>query len=185
MNLGSPAKADFVPFTTAEHIQQINDIDQRVTTLLQSVGHALKLLTASKLQSSSATDAKDRREEFRNATNTFLKTLHAVDIGLQRQIMSLEEESIIPPETPKARERAARAGVDSSGPADKEIVGINDGGMGKLDVGWLNSRGGRVERSMEADLWSSAKSFLETVDLEGGVLKPKNSKRDEDHDMDT
>lgn len=38
---------------------------------------------------------------------------------------------------------------------------VEEGGMGKLDIGWLNSRGGRVERDMEAELWGRARAFLE------------------------
>jgi hypothetical protein len=35
------------------------------------------------------------------------------------------------------------------------------GNVGSLDVGWLNSRGSKVERDMEAELWGKAKDFLE------------------------
>lgn len=37
------------------------------------------------------------------------------------------------------------------------------GGLGKLDVGWVNSRGSRIERDMESELWDGARKFLEGV----------------------
>lgn len=42
-----------------------------------------------------------------------------------------------------------------------------EGGMGKLDIGWLNSRSGQVGRDMEAELWDKAKVFLEGVEGDG------------------
>ena len=48
---------------------------------------------------------------------------------------------------------------------EKEI----EGGTGKLDIGWLNSRSGKVGRDNEAELWKKARTFLEGINLEGGV----------------
>jgi hypothetical protein len=53
--------------------------------------------------------------------------------------------------------------------------------MGKLDIGWLNSRSGRVGRDMEAELWERAREFLEGV--ENGTKEMKD--QDGDHDMGT
>jgi hypothetical protein len=53
--------------------------------------------------------------------------------------------------------------------------------MGKLDIGWLNSRSGRVGRDMEAELWERAKGFLE------GLEKGENNgtdEKDQDGDLD-
>jgi len=62
-------------------------------------------------------------------------------------------------------------------PEEKDIVSVNEGAMGKLDLGWLNSRAGRVDRAMEAELWSKARAFLED---ETGENRTKPS---DDHDM--
>lgn len=59
---------------------------------------------------------------------------------------------------------------------------IADGGMGKLDIGWLNSRSGRVGRDMEAELWEKARMFLEG--LEKGKSNGAEQKADDDHDED-
>jgi len=32
-----------------------------------------------------------------------------------------------------------------------------------LDIGWLNSRSGRVEKELEAELWTKANLFLEEL----------------------
>lgn len=40
--------------------------------------------------------------------------------------------------------------------------------LGKLDIGWLNSRSGRVGRDMEAELWEKARIFLEERKEAGG-----------------
>ena len=112
-----------------------------------------------------------------------MKTLQAVEVQLERHILGLEEETVIPKDPPKPRERGLtveeeqrRLGAMGK-PEEKDIVSINEGAMGKLDLGWLNSRAGRVDRGMEAELWSKARRFLED---EAGKGITKESK---DHDM--
>lgn len=34
------------------------------------------------------------------------------------------------------------------------------GGLGNLDIGWLNSRNDNVDKEMEAELWKKASTFL-------------------------
>ena len=53
-----------------------------------------------------------------------------------------------------------------AGEKEKEV----EGGTGKLDIGWLNSRSGKVGRDNEAELWGKAREFLEGVrrDLDEG-----------------
>ncbi|KAG9231082.1 mediator complex, subunit Med11, partial [Amylocarpus encephaloides] len=148
------------PFTKAERIQQLNDIDKSVKQLLESVGLALKTLsnTQSSLQTS------ERQEAFQSSSNTFLKTLQSVDIGLKRQIWGLEEAAIIPADKAKVKtkpseEQEVRQMGGNRATASSEPL-LVEGGMGQLDIGWLNSRSGRVERDMEAELWAKAREFL-------------------------
>lgn len=52
-------------------------------------------------------------------------------------------------------------------------VDRGEGGMGRLDIGVLNSRGNKVERGMEGELWERGRRFLEAeggedVEMEGG-----------------
>ncbi len=61
---------------------------------------------------------------------------------------------------------------------------LADGRMGKLDIGWLNSRSGRVGRDMEAELWGKARTFLEG--LETGVSNGRGETVDDgDEEMGT
>lgn len=88
-----------------------------------------------------------------------------VDVGLKRQIWALEEADIIPAEKAKAKQKEEpvfkMGGNKASQAAEPPPV---EGGMGKLDIGWLNSRSGQVGRDMEAELWEKAKVFLEGVE---------------------
>ena len=54
--------------------------------------------------------------------------------------------------------------------------------MGKLDIGFLNTRSGRVGRDMEAELWEKARSFLENLETEkpGGDVQATDKDGDED-----
>ncbi|TVY60907.1 hypothetical protein LSUE1_G008147, partial [Lachnellula suecica] len=140
----------FKAFTKAERIQQLNDIDKSITQLLQSAGLALKTLTDTQSAPS------QRRTAFQDSSETYLKTLQKVDIGLKRQIWGLEEAGIIPADKAKGKEKEgkdlfAAGGKKQDGKVVEGVVA--EGGMGKLDIGWLNSRSGRVERDMEAELW--------------------------------
>lgn len=86
------------------------------------------------------------------ATNGFLEKLQKIDIGMKRQIYGLEEANIISADKPKMG--GARQGDSNSGA----------GSVGKLDIGWLNSRSGRVGRDHEAELWAKSLEFLKRIE---------------------
>lgn len=112
---------------------------------------------------------------------------------LERHITGLEEELIIPKDAPRPGGKAAgvgltveeeqrRLGAMGTGreaEEKKDIVSVNEGAIGKLDLGWLNSRAGKVDRGMEAELWKAAKTFLE--EETGDANETTNGI--EDHDM--
>jgi hypothetical protein len=104
-----------------------------------------------------------------------LKTLQSIDVGLHRQIYGLEEAGIIP------AEKVEKPKKDGKTSTAAESAGADVASMGKLDIGWLNSRSGRVGRDMEAELWERARGFLEGV--ENGTSEMKD--QDGDHDMGT
>jgi hypothetical protein len=171
----SPA---FKPFTKAERIQQLNDIDkvstvqfveptailthlQSITQLLQSAGLALKTLTST--QETLTPAPSDRRAAFESASNSYFQALQTVDVGLRRQIIGLEEADIIPADRVKGKGKESQdpfAGGKSGAGTDQAA----EGGMGKLDIGWLNSRSSRVGRDMEAELWEKARRFLDGLE---------------------
>ena len=159
------------PFTIEENIQQLNAIDNSVVQLMNHTATALKALTVSTSSSASSApappatdpaapvdkpplDAAAQKQAFRDATNSFLDTLHSVDVRLKRQILALEEAGIVnlsnvPRQDPQG------------GPAKVSLRPNGVGAVGNLDVGFLNSRGARVERDMESEVWGKAREFLE------------------------
>lgn len=154
------------PFTVQENIRQLNDIDQSIVQLMNHTATALNAFTVS--SSSTPADATKseaetsaQKEALNTATDSFLEILHSVDVKLKRQIMALEEAGIVNLANAPKQEPGA-ASVKAS------LKPNGMGSVGNLDVGWLNSRGSRVERDMEAELWAKAREFLEK---EGDKLK--------------
>lgn len=119
--------------------------------MLHSAGLAIKTLT---MYQTDSTTAEDRPQSFTDATNTYLEGLHSVDVRLKRQIYGLQEAGIIA----KAKESSSRS--DGQNPDTSRVGGDNVA----LDVGWLNSRSGKVGRDMEAELWAKARTFLEVLE---------------------
>jgi hypothetical protein len=91
-------------------------------------------------------------EAFKSATDSFLTTLHSIDVRMKRQIMALEEAGIV------NLANEPRQGPNGGTKASLKPNGL--GTVGGLDVGWLNSRSTRVEREMEGEMWQEAKDFL-------------------------
>lgn len=87
-----------------------------------------------------------------------------MDVGLRRQIWGLEEANIIPAEKAKPKVRPGKDVFAGANAASAVEPATTEGGMGKLDIGFLNSRSGRVGRDMEAELWEKARAFLEGLE---------------------
>jgi hypothetical protein len=152
---------------------------QSITELLKSAGLALKALSAS--QYTPDTPIDDRKEAFKSASESYLNTLQSIDIGLKRQILGLEESDILP--TDKAKKDKQINEFGKTAPVGETTIA--DGGMGKLDIGWLNSRSGRVERDMEAELWEKARTFLERLEKGRSDGNGQRVEGDCDEDMGT
>ena len=136
--------------------------------MLKSAGSAIKALvpispTASGEDFSDMTPTIDQQKEyFSKATTDYFGRLYSLDVGLRIQIRALEEARIISAEAAK-REQA------TSGDGNSEAVAapfatksslVTGGGLGNLDVGWLNSRNDHVGKQMESDVWRQASEFL-------------------------
>lgn len=149
------------PFTIEENIEQLNSIDKRIVDLMKHASTALNSLTTPALSAETAEpvanlDPAAQKAAFKAATDSFLTTLHSVDVHLKRQIMGLEEAGIINLVSAERQQQGPNV------PPTKASLKPNGVGMvGNLDVGWLNSRSTRVERDMEAELWENAKNLLE------------------------
>ena len=184
-------ESTFKPFTKAERIRQLNDIDKSIASLLRSAGLALQTLGS--VKSSDMSDGlQDKRQQFQDRSNDFLRTLQSVDIRLRRQIDGLEEAGIIPagPTSAKPKPKEAsgasmgagmaglQAGQSAVGGDKGERLTVAEGQMGKLDIGWLNSRSGSVDRNMEAELWQKARTFMEKVTKEEAARGGADSTED-------
>lgn len=78
-----------------------------------------------------------------------------------------------------AKESPSRS--DGQNPDTSRVAGDNVA----LDVGWLNSRSGKVGRDMEAELWAKARGFLEALEAKksNGRGHGGSEGGDEDWDM--
>lgn len=159
MNEDQPRNQE--PFTVEENIQQLNSIDTNIVQLMNHTATALNALTTPSSSAPNPTadgtkpnlDSAAQKEAFRSATDSFLTTLHSIDVKMKRQVLALEEAGIVNLSNPQRQ--------DPNTPAKSSLRPNGVGAIGNLDVGWLNSRGTRVERDMEAELWSKARGFLE------------------------
>ena len=113
---------------------------------------------------------EQHKNTFSIATAQYFSLLSSIDIRLRRQIYALEEAEIISTEAPAKDSHSnpslsAAFGGGQSGastlqtPTEKSIASTA-GGLGNLDVGWLNSRNDNVGKDMEAELWAKAHEFV-------------------------
>ncbi|EPE07818.1 mediator complex protein [Ophiostoma piceae UAMH 11346] len=150
------------PFTLAERFEQLDAIDNDIISLLSLANDTLRplskpiavagadLSTVPKdFSNPDAIDTEAQVSAFRDAMDGFLTTLHSVDVRLKRQIWALEEDGII-----SLKEAKTTGGT-------LEPNGVGD--IGKLDVGYLNSRSSKVDRDMESELWLRLRTSLEKM----------------------
>ncbi|KAL8672947.1 MAG: hypothetical protein Q9168_002622 [Polycauliona sp. 1 TL-2023] len=160
--------------SAAGRITQLGEIDRDVAELLRSAGLAIKTLTSTEPdadgnQLSQSRTIQQRQQDFATASSRYFSLLSSIDVRLRRHISALEDAEITPSET---------AAKDSQSTKDMSAVNIpmstglpprpgrdtiTNGGMGNLDVGWLNSRNNNVGREMEASLWKDAHDLVETT----------------------
>ncbi|MCJ1261962.1 hypothetical protein MMC22_001831 [Lobaria immixta] len=177
-----------ISFTSSDRIKQLNEIDKDVAQLLHSAGLAIKALTKHDDRPSQSRSIEQQKEDFTTAASQYFSLLSSVDVRLRRQIYALEEAEIIPAEAATKEQPtnlvvpsglAAQANIPNT-PATKQVAASKStstgGGLGALDVGWLNSRNDNVGKEMEAELWGKAKDFVKSLEEE------KNS-HDEDIDL--
>lgn len=120
---------------------------------------------------------EQQKESFTAATSSYFTLISSLDVRLRRQIYALEEADVLPADTSSKESQrnlavpsgtSATAGGSNGAPSRLTGSGkgaITGGGLGCLDLGWLNSRNDRVGKEMEAELWDHAQRFVQ--DLEG------------------
>lgn len=145
---------------------------------MESAGLAIKALTTNSSVSAerwpmATRSIKDQKEEFKVATSQYFSLLSSIDVRLRRQINALEEADIIPAEaaskdaqnTSNLTSAFATLGGGASvkGTSGSKQTNSN-GGLGNLDVAWLNSRNDKVGKEMDAELWEKAKAFVTSLE---------------------
>lgn len=150
------------PFTVEENIRKLNEIDRSIVQLMNHTSTALNAVSMATTTRGEQPEnnSETKKDSLHSATDSFLETLHSVDVTMKRQIMALEEAGIVNLSGPSKQEPGNTAIKPSLQPNGM-------GSVGNLDVGWLNSRGAKVEREMEAELWQGARSFLEKEEGKG------------------
>ncbi len=147
---------------------------------MQSAGLAIEALT--KPTASAPTEGlpsqpipkEQRQESFTVATSQYFTLLSSVDVNLRRQIYALEEAEILPAEAvtkepptslavpSAAHAHSQNASLSRIGGGNKVV--IVGGGLGNLDVGWLNSRKDNVGKELNAELWKEAERFVHKLE---------------------
>ncbi|KAL8952732.1 MAG: hypothetical protein Q9222_001381 [Ikaeria aurantiellina] len=160
--------------SASERIAQLNELDKDVAKLLHSAGLAIKTLTPAQLegdegQNIQTSSIEQRKASFVATSSQYFSLLSSIDVRLRRHIAALEDADIIPAEA-ATRDRTINSDpstgstTTSNLPLSRQGMGNRDavlnGGLGNLDVGWLNSRNNNVEKEMEAELWEEAHKMV-------------------------
>ena len=152
-------------FTPADRIRELNDISAGVAETLRRMGEAVKTITSSADGEGKTVSTDARKEQFEQQTRAVYEGLQEFGIKMKRQAYALEEAGVIPAKAPAAM-NAAPARQQAPGgrpgvPPTVEPDRVTNNGLGKLDVGWLNSRSQKVEAEKEHELLSEARVLLE------------------------
>ncbi|EKG10804.1 Casein kinase substrate phosphoprotein PP28 [Macrophomina phaseolina MS6] len=157
----------------AEHIQELSKIKeptsannlfrtQDVPKLLAAAGNAINALTNRPLPSTLADDAtasstdplEARKQAYSTHTQTYFSCIRQIQENLMREVEALEKAGVIPARVEKVEQARGRAEV-------------KNGGLGELDVGWLNARTRDVGVGKAGELVAEARRRLEERVKEG------------------
>lgn len=164
----------------ADRIRELSRISEQTAAIVEAAGRAINVLTnrspitkGDDTHMISEEDSLDaRKQAFEGHVNDYYNNLQAVIAKLRRQTYALEEAGIIAAEAPvlssarDPRQSAASTGANGRPAAHQppnEGDKITNGGLGSLDIGYLNSRGNKVGAEKEAELIQEAKALLEEL----------------------
>lgn len=140
--------------------------------LLEAAGLAVNALTMPSREHEDTQDAsstmKKRKETFTAATTQYFELLSSIDVGVRRQIIALEEAGIIPAEMVSKSSQPSQSTTSSTTTSRQSRGVVTGGGLGSLDVGWLNSRNDWVGKEKEAALWEEAAALMDQLRSEQG-----------------
>ncbi|KAK0279612.1 hypothetical protein LTR35_000368 [Friedmanniomyces endolithicus] len=157
--------------TPANRIRELNDISTGIAETLRHMGQAINALSSNAQEGGDSMAA--RKETFDEHSKTAYAGIQAFQAKMRRQAYALEEAGIIAPEAlslsatnTQQQARGGLAGGRGAVPPPAVVVEpdrIINGGLGHLDVGWLNSRGNKVGVEKEAELLHEAKALLQAA----------------------
>lgn len=174
--------------STADRIRELTDINSDVVAILTSAGLAISALTNRPLNATNDDDNDTnmddtrepatldaRKQAFGKNTKDFYENVHAVTARLRRQAYALQEAGIITPEAfhlssisvKSAKPPPTQAVRGAPQQVEQQPERITNGGLGKQDIGILNSRGNRVGADKEKELVEDAKKLIQDV-MESG-----------------
>jgi len=192
-----PSSTEPNTFTPADRIRELGEIDSRIPQALSAASFAVRSVAGS----STAEDEfeADPKDTFERHTTAFYAQVQSITALLRRQAYALEEAGIIsaakdssldlqPPPPPPSAVGLARVGMPAgggrpgmapggSGQAGKEVaqMPITNGGLGNLDIGWLNSRRDTIGKQKEGELWKEARRMLEEMVGQEGDKEERSS----------
>ncbi|KAI4158895.1 MAG: hypothetical protein L6R39_000454 [Caloplaca ligustica] len=152
--------------SAAERIAQLNSVDKDVAKLLHYAGNAIKTLTvhapeSEGSQGNHAQDIEQRKAGFAAASSEYFTLLASIDVRLRRHITDLEIAGILPSEAVTQDFRPTQIEQNHQKPPINPKNTVTNGGLGNLDIGWLNSRNDNIEKTMEAELWKESQKLVE------------------------
>lgn len=144
---------------------------QNVVKLLHHAATAIRTLTVFAPEAGGHEDAdgsvlEQRKADFAAASSQYFASLSSIDAQLRRQITALEDAGVLPSEAvieeSQPTPAQSQTGLDpAKRPPTKPKSTITNGGLGNIDIGWLNSRNDNVEKIMEAELWEQAQALVQ------------------------
>lgn len=193
--------------TSVDRIRQLNSIDQSILNLLHSAGQAFSALTT--LQAARGDIGGGQADiQFENHTKTFFDELKSVQARITRSKYALYEAGLVRDPIDIEREQAAlkiraqaeaqarymaqtyqgqasRRGFRGGTTTAEEYLPITNGGLGNLDIGWLNARAEArdVGRKFQEELWKEARRVfqdeLENMGIEAQVVRKSEAGRED------
>lgn len=168
--------------TAADRIRELNNINEDVSSMLKAAGLAINTLTGrdppsqagddAEMTDASAATSKSSSETFETHVTEYYTKLQAVIARLRRQAYALEEAGIISVEATALTSSGATAAPRNDAMASRgaspvvtstEPARLTNGGLGNLDIGWLNSRGNKVATEKEHEIMIEAKELLQDM----------------------
>ena len=165
------------PFTSEERICELSSINAEVAEMIKQAGLAVNALTNRPLaiddedenddavmtNGQQPPSAVERQDAFKKHTTAFYTGVQSVTARLRRNVYGLEEAGIISGETSASQQSAPPPKLGGGQKPKEDLPQITNGGMGNLDVGWLNSKGNKVGAEKESVLLLEVRELIEGV----------------------